>query len=62
MKKKFILLINVIITVLMLIGCAPPKEESDNKSKVHTQNAKKSDQNIKIKVGDEEDDVKEKDK
>jgi len=62
MKKKFILLINIIITGLMLIGCAPPKEESDNKSKIHTQNDKNSDQNIKLKVGDEEDDVKEKDK
>jgi protein involved in sex pheromone biosynthesis len=61
MKKKFIFLMNI-ITVLMLIGCAPPKEETDNKSKVHTQNDKNGDQNIKLKVGDEEDDVKEKNK
>ena len=58
MKKKLLLFINVIITVLMLIGCAPPKEESDNKSKIHSQKEK----NMKLKVGDEEDDVKEKDK
>jgi protein involved in sex pheromone biosynthesis len=60
MKKKFIFFMNI-ITVLMLIGCAPPKEETDNKSKVHTQNDKKNDQNIKLKVGSEEEDVKEKD-
>ncbi|MGN7296064.1 hypothetical protein [Ferdinandcohnia sp. SAFN-114] len=62
MKKKFLLFINVIITVLLLIGCAPPKEESDNKSKIHTQNDKNSEKNIKLKVGDEEDDKKEKEK
>jgi len=62
MKKKFLIFINVIITVLLLIGCAPPKEESDNKSKIHTQNDKNSEKNIKLKVGDEEDDKKEKEK
>ena len=46
----------------MLIGCAPPKEESDNKSEVHTQNDKNNGQNIKLEVGSEEEDVKEKDK
>lgn len=57
LKKKWVFLINI-VTAIMLVGCAPSKEESDHKKNNSSEQDKNNGENIKLKVGSEEDDVK----